>query len=233
MGRRFFRRRRKKTEWISGFDQRFTNPLEMSNVFDGAGNPLAKTISFLLAGGTDFDDFQSGFKVERIVGDFNIFIGTSVPQEILADAGAEIRLTIQRQRVYQNVALGAAGPLADDPALHSNPFSATDLGDEEIYWTRRFLQPKPATSTALLVPLTAEDVGAITQPFVQYIGYQNVQKLSQGVPFLDLRARHRVHNDNQLYLYVDVTTADGTPFAGGLPVFAHLQGYARILITPL
>lgn len=232
--RRFFRRRRKKTEWITGFDQRFNNDILMEPVVDAGNNPICKTLSITLAGGSDFDSFQSGFRVERIVGDFNIFIAAGAQLQP-APQGAEIRMSIQRQRTYPNVAIqsgGAVVALADDPALHSSMFVADDLGDEEIYWTRRLYQPSTA-NTGVSLYRGADTVGAETQPYQDFIVGQNAQKLSQGLPFLDLSVRHRVTQDNQLFFYVDVVDGDGTPYATANQTFARLQGYARILITPL
>lgn len=238
--RRFFRKRpRKKTEWIQGFDQLFTNAIGLNPVFkDVAGNLICHSTGFNLFGSAaDFDAFESGFMVNRFVGDWDVYICTGTDGANLSQDGAEIRLSYQRQRVYPTHFL--TGPptsiTGDDVRLHSCMFVGSEMGDEEIYWTRRLLQPKyEGTALGSLVPLSGSPIATqFDNPFLTVLGGMSVQKTTQGLPFCDITARHRVHTDSPIFLYIDVTRADGTPFNAVTPVFARFSGYGRCLITPL
>lgn len=232
---RLFKRRRKKTEWIAGADFRFFVAQELDPILDSGGLAFSHSAGVLLVGSVaDFNDFQSGFMLERCVGHFHAFVSTPGQQEnIISPDGAEIRMSIQRQRVYVNNL---------DPApsfQHSNLDSADEMGDEEIYWTRRFNQPRlPGEARPAIDFLTGAGGpplgnGAFADFSDIFVEAQDKQMEVQGLPFLDLRARHRVHVDNRIFLYFDVVKGDGTPFLATDQVFLHLNGYIRLLITPL
>lgn len=235
--RRFFRKR-KRTEWIQGFNQAFGNTIGLNPVFaDNIGTVLCHSNGFLLFGTpSDFDAFQSGFLVNRVVGDFDVIVSIGSPSPTLPLDGAEVRLSYQRVRTYPNHFITAPpAVIGSDVRLHSVLFNGNELGDEEIFWTRRLTQPLYA-GTALPAPggaLSATDVTQVSQPYITFLVSQHAQKLAQGLPFFDIQSRHRVHNDNVIFLYVDVTKLDGSPFGSAEVVNVHFSGYARCLITPL
>lgn len=250
MRRRFYRRprgrffRRPKTQWVDGVNWSWVSSIYPAEpVFDANGVIACHTARIPII---PLDQVQrevgDGFTLLRIVGHvWPIVIEESLEQPAWPNSGAQLRYSIERARVYPNISLDdqlvGGGTVGTQQKSHFFGDTQSELGDEDIMFSRQHYQWAQAADTVRLFlndsansMLNSNIEGSFgaslytRQITTTLLGGTTIHDFD-----VDIRCRRKVMTDSIPFLYVDTTTAIGTPH-GAQFVNVQLNGYLRFLV---
>jgi len=247
MTRGFRRRQRKPTYWMNGASFSLDNFLG-TVVEDDAGAPFCQTVVIPLVDDEDLADYNEGFHIRRIVGDLvPVFVQNTENLDLMPEVPVDLRASIQMLKVYEGSDPVSGVELLTQ--LHAHPFSEAELGDEDIMWTARWLQPSwDELASGSLGPLrfaqtlqgfaswtdTLAGAGITPITAIFNMGSAFPEAFSRPNRFRDLewKGNRKVQRDHRPFLCFDWTDMDGnvTTTAGGATVLA-ISGYLRMLVT--
>lgn len=247
MTRGFRRRPRKPTYWMNGASFSLDNFLG-TTVEDDTGAPFCFSVLIPLVDDEDLADYNEGFHLRRMVGDLvPVLVQDTENLDLMPQVPVDLRMTVQMLKTYESTDPVAGVELLNQ--LHAHPFSEAELGDEDIMYSARWLQPswdevasgslgdlRFAQTLQGFASWTDTIAGAGITPItaVFNMGSAMPEAFARPNRFRDFewKGNRKVTRDHRPWLCFDWTDMDGnvTTTTGGAKVLG-LSGYLRMLVT--